>query len=132
MRHLLCFVTTAAILCAGFSISARAEELVVGAFGGSFADNVKVCHVAAFEKATGATITLKLGNSTQFAAAIRATAGKPDMDVVYIDNSLAAQTHGEKLNEIIDRKKLTNAPDIIPTAWGKDDSYVVAMVSATA
>ena len=34
---------------------------------------------------------------SQFAAAIRATGGKPDMDVVYIDNSLAAQTHGEKL-----------------------------------
>jgi putative spermidine/putrescine transport system substrate-binding protein len=132
MRHLLRFVTAAAILCAGFSISTQAEELVVGAFGGSFAENVKACHVAAFEKATGATVTLKLGNSSQFAAAIRATAGKPDMDVVYIDNSLAAQTHGEKLNETIDRKKLSNAPDVIATAWGKDDSYVVAMVSATA
>lgn len=132
MRHLLRFATAAAILGAGWSIPAGAEELVVGAFGGSFADNVKACHVGAFERATGATVTLKLGNSSQFAAAIRATAGKPDMDVVYIDNSLAAQIHGEKLDETIDRKKLSNAPDVIPTAWGKDDSYVVAMVSATA
>jgi putative spermidine/putrescine transport system substrate-binding protein len=132
MRHLLRFVTAATILSSGWSMSAVAEELVVGSFGGSFADNVKACHVGAFEKATGATVTLKLGNSSQFAAAIRATAGKPDMDVVYIDNSLAAQTHGEKLNETLDRKKLSNAPDVIPTAWGKDDSYVVAMVSATA
>ncbi len=129
--HLSCLAVVAAILCAGVSGSAAAEELVVGSFGGSFADNVKACHVAAFEKATGATVSLKLGNSSQFAAAIRATGGKPDMDVVFIDNSLAAQTHGEKLNEAIDRKKLTNAADIIPTAWGKDDSYVVAMVSAT-
>jgi putative spermidine/putrescine transport system substrate-binding protein len=132
MRHKFCFATATAILCAGFSLSARAEELVVGSFGGSFADNVKACHVAAFEKATGATVSLKLGNSSQFAAAIRATAGKPDMDIVYIDNSLAAQTQGEKLNEIIDRKKLKNAGDIIASAWGKDDAYVVAMVSATA
>jgi putative spermidine/putrescine transport system substrate-binding protein len=131
MRRLLRF-GIAALLCAGFSLSARAEELVVGSFGGSFADNVKACHVAAFEKATGATVSLKLGNSSQFAAAIRATAGKPDMDVVFIDNSLAVQTNGEKLNETIDRKKLTNAADVISTAWGKDDSYVVAMVSATA
>ena len=130
MRHLLSFVITA-VLCTSLSLSARAEELVVGSFGGSFADNVKACHVAAFEKATGATVSLKLGNSSQFAAAIRATGGKPDMDVVYIDNSLAAQTHGEKLNETIERKKLINAADVIPTAWGKDDSYVVAMVSAT-
>jgi putative spermidine/putrescine transport system substrate-binding protein len=131
MRYLLRFVT-AATLCAGFSLSAQSEELVVGSFGGSFADNVKACHVAAFEKATGAMVSLKLGNSSQFAASIRATAGKPDMDVVFIDNSLAVQTNAEKLNETIDRKKLTHAGDVIPTAWGKDDSYVVAMVSATA
>jgi len=130
MRHLLSFVITA-VLCTSLSLSARAEELVVGSFGGSFADNVKACHVAAFEKATGATVSLKLGNSSQFAAAIRATGGKPDMDVVFIDNSLAVQTHGEKLNETIERKKLTHAAEVIPTAWGKDDSYVVAMVSAT-
>lgn len=111
--------------------AAHAEEIVVGAFGGSFAENVKACHVEAFQKATGATVSLKLGNSSQFAAALRATAGKPDMDVVYIDNSLASQTANEKLNETLDRKKLGNAPDVIPTAWGKDDSYVVAMVSAT-
>jgi putative spermidine/putrescine transport system substrate-binding protein len=131
MRHLLRFGIVV-LLCASFSLSARAEELVVGSFGGSFADNIKACHVAAFEKATGATVSLKLGNSSQFAAAIRATAGKPDMDVVFIDNSLAVQTNGEKLNETIDRKKLNNAADVISTAWGKDDSYVVAMVSATA
>jgi putative spermidine/putrescine transport system substrate-binding protein len=130
MSHCLRY-TTAALLIAGLSVTAQAEELVVGAFGGSFADNVKACHVAAFEKATGATVSLKLGNSSQFAAALRATGGKSDMDIVYIDNSLASQTHGENLNERIDRAKLKNAGDIIPTAWGKDDSYVVAMVSAT-
>lgn len=132
MRHSLCSATVAAALLAGSPVLAQAQELVVGSFGGSFADNVKACHVAAFEKATGAKVSLKLGNSSQFAAAIRATAGKPDMDVVFIDNSLASQTHGEKLNEAIDPKKLTAAADVIPSAWGKDNSYVVAMVSATA
>ena len=130
-HHALCF-TASVVLCAVLSMPANSQELVVGSFGGSFAENVKACHVAAFEKATGATVSLKLGNSSQFAAGIRATAGKPDMDVVFIDNSLAAQTNGEKLNESIDRKKLTHAVEVISTAWGKDDSYVVAMVSATA
>ena len=130
-HHALCF-TAAVVLCAGLSMPANSQELVVGSFGGSFAENVKACHVDAFEKATGATVSLKLGNSSQFAAGIRATAGKPDMDVVFIDNSLAAQTNGEKLNESIDRKKLTHAVEVISTAWGKNDSYVVAMVSATA
>lgn len=130
MRLASCCAAAVFVLTGALS-AAHAEEIVVGAFGGSFAENVKACHVEAFQKATGATVSLKLGNSSQFAAALRATAGKPDMDVVYIDNSLASQTANEKLNETLDRKKLGNAPDVIPTAWGKDDSYVVAMVSAT-
>lgn len=125
-------ITMAVALAVGAAVPAAAEELVVGSFGGSFADNVKACHVAAFEKATGATVALKLGNSSQFAAAVRATGGKPDMDIVYIDNSLAAQLRGEGLAETIDRSKLKSAADVIPSAWGKDDAYVVAMVSATA
>lgn len=118
----------------GFATAAPAgaEELVVGAFGGSFADNVKACHVGAFEKATGASVALKLGNSSQFAAAIRAGAGNPDMDVVYIDNSLAVQVHNENLDQKLDRAKLSHAAEVIPDAWGTADSYVVAMVSATA
>lgn len=131
MRMIARLAASAAALLAASS-AVGAQELVVGSFGGSFADNVKACHVEAFEKATGAKVSLKLGNSSQFAAAIRATGGKSDMDVVYIDNSLAVQTHNEKLNEKIDRSKLKSTPDVIPTAWGKDDSYVVAMVSATA
>lgn len=140
MRHMLRIASVTALLCTGLTLglpigltaSARADELVVGSFGGSFVDNVKACHVAAFEKATGATVSFKLGNSSQFAAAVRATGGKPDMDIVYIDNSLAVQIHNEKLAERIDRKKLKSAAEIIANAWGKDDSYVVAMASATA
>jgi putative spermidine/putrescine transport system substrate-binding protein len=133
MRAHLRFIAAAAAI-GGFAfaiVPGSAEELVVGSFGGSFADNLKACHVAAFEKATGATVSLKLGNSSQFAAALRAAAGKPDMDIVYIDNSLAAQAHNEGLTQTIDRASLKSAPDILPSAWGKDDSSVVAMVSAT-
>ena len=56
-HHPLCF-TAAMVLCAGLSMPANSQELVVGSFGGSFAENVKACHVAAFEKATGATVSL--------------------------------------------------------------------------
>jgi putative spermidine/putrescine transport system substrate-binding protein len=116
---------------ASLACSARAEELVVGSFGGSFADNVKACHVATFEKETGATVALKLGNSSQFAAAIRASGGESDMDIVFIDNSLAVQLKNEKLSNKIERARLSHAAEIIDNAWGAEDSYVVAMVSAT-
>ncbi|NDZ17622.1 ABC transporter substrate-binding protein [Variovorax sp. WS11] len=124
-----CLVSTlmAAFLCG----IAQAEELVVGIFGGSFADDSKTCHIAAFEKATGAKVSLKLGSSSQFAAGIRATGGKSDFDVVYIDNSLASQLKNEKLLEAIDKSKLSNAPDISPRAFDKDGQYVVFMTGAT-
>jgi len=87
----------------------QAQELVVGIFGGSFADDSKTCHISEFEKKTGAKVQLKLGSSSQFAAAVRATGGKSDFDVVYIDNSLATQLKNEKLLETIDRGKRANA-----------------------
>src|SRR5689334_11622719 len=99
---------------------AHAEELVVGIFGGSFADDSKSCHIGEFEKKTGAKVATKLGSSSQFAAAIRATGGKSDFDVVYIDNSLAEQLKREKLLEPIDKAKLANAADISPRAFDKD------------
>jgi putative spermidine/putrescine transport system substrate-binding protein len=109
----------------------HAEELVVGIFGGSFADDSKTCHIASFEKKTGAKVALKLGSSSQFAAAIRATGGKSDFDVVYIDNSLAAQLKNEKLLETIDKSRLANAADISPRALDKDGQYIVFMTGAT-
>ena len=131
MRHILRLATAAIILSAG-AASAGAEELVLASYGGSFGEAVKACHVAAFEKATGATVSVKLNNSSQTAAALRATAGNPDMDVVFMDDAFAAQTNNEGLNEKLDRTKLTNAGDIIPSAWGKNDGYIATMVSATA
>jgi putative spermidine/putrescine transport system substrate-binding protein len=113
------------------SCAAQAQELVVGIFGGSFADDSKTCHIGPFEKRTGAKVALKLGNSSQFAASIRATGGKSDYDVVYVDNSLAEQLKHENLLETIDRSKLANAPQTSPKAFDKDNQYVVFMTGAT-
>ncbi len=119
------------LVSAALSGATQAQELVVGIFGGSFADDSKTCHIASFEKKTGAKVSLKLGSSAQFAAAVRATGGKSDFDVIYVDNSLAAQLKAEKLLETIDRTKLTNVADISPRAFDKDNQYVVFMTGAT-
>ncbi|MDB5998410.1 MAG: transporter substrate-binding protein [Rhizobacter sp.] len=131
MNHAFSRCLAAGIAAACLSFAAQAEELVVGIFGGSFAEDSKTCHIAAFEKKTGAKVALKLGSSSQFAASIRATGGKSDFDVVYVDNSLAAQLKNEKLLEVIDKSKLTHAADISPRAFDKDNQYVVFMTGAT-
>jgi putative spermidine/putrescine transport system substrate-binding protein len=125
-RHLVFPLVVA--LAAG---AAQAEDLVVGIFGGSFADDSKTCHISAFEKKTGAKVSLKLGSSSQFAASVRATGGKSDFDIVYIDNSLAAQLKSEKLLETIDKSKLSNASQTSSKAFDKDGQYVVFMTGAT-
>ena len=47
------FISTTSLTClltAGFALPATAEELVVATFGGTFVENSKKCHAAAFEK----------------------------------------------------------------------------------
>src|SRR5262249_11906040 len=63
---------------------ALAEDLVVATFGGTFVDNSKKCHAAAFEKATGATVKFVLGSSVQTAAKLRAAGGRSEIDVAYM------------------------------------------------
>ncbi len=127
----------AAVLVAAFSVAAvagaaRADDLVVATFGGSFVDDTKTCNIQPFVKATGAKVALQLGNSVQHAAAIRAMAGKPTYDVAYMDNSLATQLNAEGLLAPIDTSKLTSYPDVDKAAFGPGDSYVAFEISATA
>lgn len=111
--------------------AAAADELVLGSFGGSFADNVTACYVEPFKAATGADVVMKLGSSSQHAASVRATAGQSDMDVVFADDAFAVQMANEDLLVPLDRAKLSNAPEIIDGAWGPNDAYVAAMLGAT-
>ena len=125
-------LAAAALSIAFLASPAQAQQqLVVGMFGGSFADDSKLCHIQSFEKKTGAKVVLKLGNSAQFAAAVRATRGNSDFDVVYLDNSLATQLKNEKLLNLIDRSKLSNAKDVAANAFDKDNQYVVFMIGGT-
>jgi putative spermidine/putrescine transport system substrate-binding protein len=122
----------ALLAAAALSTMARADDLVVATFGGSFADITKTCNIGPFEKATGAKVALQLGNSVQHAAAIRAMGGKPTYDVAYVDNSLAAQLQAEGLLAPLDTAKLTSYPDVDKSAFGPDNAYVAFEISATA
>lgn len=128
MSRRLLALTFAAGLCA---TAARAEDIVVGAFGGSFVKSVEACHIEPFKTATGTTVSVKLGNSSQFAAMIRATAGQSDLDVVYIDDSLATLLASEGLLEKIDVSKLSSAAQLVPGAVGANGYFVQYQWSAT-
>lgn len=111
--------------------SVDAEQLVVATFGGSFAEDTKTCHIGAFEKTTGATVVLAFGSSVDTAAKIRATAGNPEIDVAYMDSSIAAQIHGEGLLEKLPFEDLRNHGDVASQAFNDQSTYATFMTGAT-
>lgn len=110
---------------------AAADELVIATFGGSFAEDTKTCHIEPFEAATGATVILALGSSVDAAAKIRATAGDPEIDVAYMDASIAQQIKAEGLLETLPFSDMDSYSAVAPQAFDGDDTYVNFMTAAT-
>ncbi|PHR89980.1 MAG: ABC transporter substrate-binding protein [Blastopirellula sp.] len=110
---------------------ANAAELVIGTFGGSFAKATEACHVSLFTKATGEKVLLTFGSSVQHAAKIRATKGNPEVDLAYMDISIAKQVKAEGLLEKIDFASLKEYGDVAKQAFDVDGTYVNFMTAAT-
>ena len=123
-------VVGAVAFCAAFAASASAQELNVAIFGGSFADNVRTCVAEPFTRATGTRVNFVLGNSVQNAARLRATRGRPDVDVAYMDLQVVVQAKAEGLLDQIDPARLTNLADIYPSAVDPDRRWIGFMGSA--
>ena len=92
----------AAVMClgAGAHTEASAQQLNVAIFGGSFADNVRACVAEPFEKQSGARVNFVLGNSVQNAARLRATRGRPDVDIAYMDLKVVVQAKAEGVKTV--------------------------------
>ncbi|MBV8914848.1 MAG: ABC transporter substrate-binding protein, partial [Acetobacteraceae bacterium] len=125
-------LAAALLLLLAWAGQATAQQITVATFGGSFADDTKTCVVQKFEKDTGATVAIQLGNSVQIAAAIRAMGGKPTYDVAYMDNSLATQLRGEGLIQPLDTARMSSYAEVDKNAFGPDNAYVAFEISATA
>lgn len=125
---------TALALClfafSGSPVQAQGE-LVIGTFGGSFAEATKECHVSVFERQTGAKGILTLGSSVDMAAKIRATANDPEIDVAYMDISIAKQIKAEGLLETLDFASLNSYPAVASQAFDADSQFVTFMTAAT-
>jgi putative spermidine/putrescine transport system substrate-binding protein len=108
------------------------QDLNVAIFGGSFADNVRACVAEPFQGAGGPRVNFVLGNSVQNAARLRATRGRPDVDVAYMDLQVAVQAKAEGLLDQVDAAHLSNLPDIYPSAVDPDRRWIGFMYSSTA
>ena len=125
----LAYVIAVALL--GTGTLACAQELVIATFGGSFAEDTKTCHVTPFEEQTGAKAILTVGSSVQHAAKLRAMQGNPDVDVVYMDDSVAEQAKAEGLLQKTSFEQLASFPNIAKQAFDADGFYVNFMTAGT-
>ncbi|MCW5744930.1 MAG: ABC transporter substrate-binding protein [Alphaproteobacteria bacterium] len=131
MKRVGAMAGTAVVALATVS-GASAQELVVGIFGGTFAENTRACAVQPFEKATGAKVKFVLGSSVQNVAKLRATKGSPELDVAYMDLAIATQGKNEGLLSKLDTAKLSNYGSLYDNAKDKDARFVGMMYGATA
>jgi putative spermidine/putrescine transport system substrate-binding protein len=122
---LTCLVTV------GLVLPASAEELVVATFGGTFVDNSKKCHAAAFEKATGASVKYVLGSSVQTAAKLRAAGARAELDVAYMDSQIVKQMKAEGLLQSLEPAKIDHWGDLYDASRDKDGYWVSMMFAGT-
>jgi putative spermidine/putrescine transport system substrate-binding protein len=121
----------ACLLSAGLVLPASAEDLVVGTFGGTFVDNSKKCHAAAFEKATGASVKYVLGSSVQTAAKMRAAGARAEFDVAYMDSQIVKQVKAEGLLQPLEPAKIAHWNDLYDASRDKEGYWVSMMFAGT-
>jgi spermidine/putrescine-binding protein len=119
------------LLSTALASPAFAEELVVATFGGTFVDNSKKCHAAAFEKVTGATVKYVLGSSVQTAAKLRAAGARSELDVAYMDSQIVKQVKAEGLLQSLEPAKIAHWNDIYESGRDKDGFWVGMMFAGT-
>lgn len=119
------------LLAAALAGPASADELVVATFGGTFVDNSKKCHAAAFEKATGSTVKYVLGSSVQTAAKMRAAGSRAEFDVAYMDSQIVKQVKAEGLLQPLEPARIEHWNDLYDASRDKDGYWVSMMFAGT-
>ena len=130
LRRTISLTALLAATCT-LALPASAEELIVATFGGTFVDNSKKCHAAAFEKATGATVKYVLGSSVQTAAKLRAAGARAEFDVAYMDSQIVKQAKAEGLLQPLEPAKIAHWNDIYEAGRDKDGYWVGMMFAGT-
>jgi putative spermidine/putrescine transport system substrate-binding protein len=121
----------AALLTVTLARPVSAEELVVATFGGTFVENSKKCHAAAFEKATRATVKYVLGSSVQTAAKLRAAGGRAELDLAYMDSQIVKQMKAEGLLQPLEPAKIAHWNDLYEISKDRDAYWVSMMFAGT-
>ncbi len=129
-KRITSLILGVAILLMGFSSAglAASKELTVAAFGGSFAEMTKKCHIEPFEKKYGVKVNLVPGISSENVAKLRAQRNNPQIDVAYMDRSQGTLARNEGLLAKLDPNKIASLNQLYDKA--KFEGYMAAQLFA--
>ena len=113
-RTLLAAIASAALPAVGH---AQDKSLVVPTLGGVWEQFWRKEIAPRFEKASGAKVTLDVGNGRVFGANLRAAGvAKPPYSIIMTNEVFASGLRKEGFFEKLDLTKLSNYPDLYPMA----------------
>ncbi|TAM88326.1 MAG: ABC transporter substrate-binding protein [Candidimonas sp.] len=112
--------------------SAATQELVFSGFGGSLQKALQATVIPAFEKKYDAKVVYVSGTSNQILAKVRAQKERPQIDVIWANDTTHYQGKQEHLFAKLDPKIVTNLPHLYPFARDPDGIGVVMGIQALA
>jgi putative spermidine/putrescine transport system substrate-binding protein len=105
----------------GLPVAAQGKTLIVPTLGGVWEQFWRETIAPAFEKASGATVTLEVGNGRVFGATLRAAGvDSPPFSVIMTNEVFASGLRKEGFFEKLDMSKVPNYADLYPIAQVAD------------
>lgn len=103
---------------------AQAKDVVFACWGGASQENFQNTILPPFEKKYGVKVQYVPGGSTYFVSQLQAQKGSPEMDVACMDDGPQSVARDLGLLEPLTPEKLTEMPNVVPAAVGKQNSGV--------
>jgi putative spermidine/putrescine transport system substrate-binding protein len=110
--------------------AAAEKELVFSGFGGSLQKALQATVIPAFEKKYGVKVIYVTGTSNQILAKVRAQKAKPQIDVIWANDTTHYQGKVEKLYAKLDTSKVKSLSQLYDFAKDPDGVGVVMGIQA--
>lgn len=110
--------------------NAQDKELVFGGFGGSFQKGLLKTVIKPFEKKFGVHVTYVTGTSNQLLAKVKAQRNRPEIDVIWANDTTHFEGKQQGLYAKLDTSKVTNLPQLYSFAKDPQDIGLVMGIQA--